>query len=103
MYRLTARTSRIITVIKAFFVAAALLIAAPSPLHAEAVSADAQFDKTGDGLVNAEDWGQMSKAERLAYARASLAELGIEPDAAVGSGRTRLQDYLDGLRSVYTR
>ena len=65
--------------------------------------ADARFDKTGDGVVDAEDWGKMSDAEKAAYARAALMELGLAPDAAVGGGRTRLQDYLDGLRSVYER
>jgi len=66
-------------------------------------NADARFDRTGDGLVDAEDWGQLSEAERQAYARDSLLELGLEPDAAVGNGQTRLQDYLDGLRAVYGR
>ena len=66
-------------------------------------NADAKYDRTGDGLVDAEDWARLSADEKTAYARQSLLELGLAPDAAVGNGRTRLQDYLDGLRSVYGR
>ena len=66
-----------------------------------APNADAKYDRTGDGLVDAEDWARMSADDKKAYARDSLLELGLAPDAAVGNGRTRLQDYLDGLRSVY--
>jgi len=80
----------------------ALLFAVPV-YAADKQSADARFDKTGDALVDVEDWRQMSENERLAYARASLVELGLAPDAAVGGGRTQLQDYVDGLRSVYER
>lgn len=64
-------------------------------------NADARFDRTGDGLVDAEDWAKMSDKEKAAYARQSLLELGLDPDAMTRDGRTRLQDYLDGLRSVY--
>ncbi len=81
---------------------AALLFAVPV-FAADKQSADVRFDKTGDGLVDVEDWRRMSENERLAYARASLVELGLIPDAAVGGGRTQLQDYVDGLRSVYER
>ncbi len=81
----------------------ALLLAIPVWAADVPVGADARFDKTGDGMVDVEDWGKMSKEERLAYARASLEELGLAPDVAVGGGRTRLQDYVDGLRSVYGR
>jgi len=66
-------------------------------------NADAKFDRTGDGLVDAEDWLHMSQSEKTAYARDSLAELGLAPGDAAGNGRTRLQDYLDGLNSVYGR
>jgi len=68
---------------------------------ASSSSADVRFDRTGDGLVDAEDWARLKKGEKTAYARDSLLELGLAPDAVVGNGRTRLQDYLDGLRSVY--
>ena len=66
-------------------------------------NADVTFDRTGDGLVDAEDWARLSGQDRLAYARSSLLELGLEPDATVGGGRTRLQDYLAGLTAVYGR
>jgi len=68
-----------------------------------APNADVAFDRTGDGLVDAEDWARLTEQDRLAYARDSLVELGLEPDAAVGEGRTRLQDYLAGLSAVYGR
>jgi len=77
----------------------ALLLAAP--VHAEKPSADARFDKTGDGLVDAEDWKQMNNTEKQAYARDSLRELGLDPAAGVGKGKTRADRYLEGLRSVY--
>jgi hypothetical protein len=64
-------------------------------------NADAKYDLTGDGLVDAEDWAKMSEQEKTAYARESLLEIGLSPDAPDGNGHTRLQDYLDGLRSVY--
>jgi len=64
-------------------------------------SVEVTFDRTGDGLVDAADWQVMSEADKTAYARASLLELGLTPEAAAGDGRTRLQDYLDGLRAVY--
>jgi hypothetical protein len=70
---------------------------------ASSPSADVRFDRTGDGLVDAEDWKRLKADEKVAYARDSLLELGLAPEAAVGNGRTRLQDYLDGLRSVYGR
>jgi len=66
-------------------------------------NADVRYDRTGDGLVDAGDWIRMTEQDRLAYARESLLELGLEPDAAVGEGRTRLQDYLAGLSAVYAR
>ncbi|MDQ6959876.1 MAG: hypothetical protein Q9M27_02515 [Mariprofundaceae bacterium] len=77
----------------------ALLFAVPA--HAENPSADARFDKTGDGLVDVEDWKQMSEEEKQAYARESLRELGLDPEAGVGKGKTRADRYLEGLRSVY--
>lgn len=77
------------------------LLAAVSAYAAESPSADARFDKTGDGLVNAEDWKQMNNAEKQAYARDSLRELGLNPEAGVGKGKTREDLYLEGLRSVY--
>ncbi len=65
--------------------------------------ADARFDRTGDGLVDAADWGRLTPKERRAYARACLQELGLDPDAGVGEGKTRADRYLEGLESVYGR
>jgi len=79
--------------------AVALLFA--SPLYAENQSADAKFDKTGDGLVDAEDWKQMRDEEKQGYASDSLRELGLNPEAGVGEGKTRADRYLEGLQSVY--
>jgi hypothetical protein len=67
----------------------------------KATSADARFDKTGDGFVDAADWGKLSARERREYARESLRELGLDPDAGVGEGKTRADRYLEGLESVY--
>ncbi len=64
-------------------------------------NADAKYDLTGDGLVDAEDWAKMSQQQKTAYARESLLEIGLNPDAQDGNGHTLLQDYLGGLRSVY--
>jgi len=80
-----------------------LSLTSPAQAVEGAVNADAKFDKTGDGMVDIEDWQRMSEQDKLAYARASLMELGLTPDAVIGGGRTRLQDYLDGLRAVYGR
>ncbi len=83
----------------AIFMTMALLVAAP--LHAANPSADARFDKTGDGLVNEEDWQQMNDKEKRGYAGDSLRELGLDPADSVGEGKTRADRYLEGLRSVY--
>jgi len=76
------------------------------PAHAMAQpdagqSADARFDKTGDGIVDVSDWKLMNKAEKRSYARDALRELGLAPDASVGDGKTRTDHYLDGLHTVY--
>ncbi|MFQ5582574.1 MAG: hypothetical protein ACE5F3_08135 [Mariprofundaceae bacterium] len=72
------------------------------PVFAEsALSVDARFDKTGDGLVDASDWQQMSEEERQDYARESITALGEDPDVQLEQGYTRAQRYLEGLRSVY--
>lgn len=74
---------------------------APGDKPSPSSNADAKYDQTGDGLVDAADWAKMSEQEKTAYARDSLLEIGLSPDAPDGNGHTRLQDYLDGLRSVY--
>ena len=83
-----------------FLLVAALLLAAPA-LADDAPSVDARFDKTGDGLVDASDWRQMSEEEKREYARASITALGEDPDVQLEQGKTRADRYLDGLRSVY--
>jgi len=67
----------------------------------ESMPVDIRFDKTGDGIVDASDWGQMSADEQLSYARESLLALGEDPDALLLEGKSRVQKYLQGLRSVY--
>jgi len=68
---------------------------------AEGVNVDAMFDKTGDGIVDGEDWQLMSDEEKEAYARRSVMGLGQDPDDVVEDGKTRALLYLEGLRSVY--
>jgi len=80
--------------------------AEPMPVEVEhappvAVSVDAEFDKTGDGIVDASDWGMMTELERQSYAYASLQALGADPDVMLLQGKSRAEQYLDGLRSVY--
>lgn len=90
--------------LRCVWLSCALLFTAPALAEdASTPNADVKYDRTGDGLVDAEDWALMSEGERQAYARDSLLELGLAPDASVGDGRTRLLDYLDGLRAVYGR
>jgi len=62
---------------------------------------DAAFDKTGDKLVTQADWRKMSDAEHLAYAKASLEALGLDPYSQVSERQTRMQQYLKGLNAVY--
>jgi len=67
----------------------------------DGVPVDVRFDKTGDGIVDAADWGKMTSAEQALYARESLLALGEDPDVMLLKGKTRVQQYLEGLRSVY--
>lgn len=80
------------------------MVACTSPLAAIAdgdLPVDARFDKTGDRLVDASDWGLMTESERAAYARASVQGLGEDPDVVLMDGRSRAESYLAGLRTVY--
>ena len=101
MCRWKARTSRSITVSRLLFLLAAVLLAGPALADDVPSSVDARFDKTGDGLVDASDWRQMSEEEKRGYARASITALGEDPDVQLEQGKTRADRYLDGLRSVY--
>jgi len=67
----------------------------------DSMTVDAQFDKTGDQIVDQSDWRKMSDAEHLAYAKASLEALGMDPYSKVSDQQTRMQQYLEGLNSVY--
>lgn len=67
----------------------------------ESIPVDIRFDKTGDGLVDASDWSQMTADEQQLYARESLKALGEDPDILLLQGKSRAQKYLEGLRSVY--
>jgi len=78
-----------------------LAFAAVFMLAATLVEVDMQFDKTGDGLVDAVDWGRMNESERMAYVRALLNAAGSDPNARLPDGLTRAQKYLEGLRAVY--
>ena len=77
-----------------------LLSAGQVPAAAPA-SPDLQYDKTGDGVVDAADWKQMSATEKTGYARASMRVLGQNPDAVLEDGRTLAGLYLDSLESIY--
>jgi len=85
--------------------AGAVAIMLPLLAHAaeqhDIASVDARFDRTGDKLVDVSDWRLMTTSERQAYARASLIQLGIDPDALTAQGTSRLQQYLEGLNQVY--
>jgi len=81
-----------------------LAVACVLPLAAladDGLSVDARFDKTGDKLVDASDWPEMTDEEKAAYARESLRALGEDPDVMLPEGRTRADHYLDGLKAVY--
>ncbi len=77
-----------------------MLLAEPA-LAAVPVSPDAQYDKTGDGVVDAADWKEMSDKEKTGYARASMRVLGQNPDAVLEDGKTLAGQYLDSLKSIY--
>ena len=98
-------TSQTTIVIKRVNLQALLLVAAlvlpPVAMADDGLSVDARFDKTGNKLVNATDWGLMSELERTAYARASVQVLGEDPDVVLVDGRSRAESYLAGLRAVY--
>ncbi|MDX8410902.1 MAG: hypothetical protein R8K46_03370 [Mariprofundaceae bacterium] len=68
---------------------------------ADEVNVDARFDKTGDAIVDGQDWDEMTDEEKKAYARQSVIGLGQDPDVVVEYGKTRAFLYLEGLRSVY--
>ena len=83
----------------------ALLLALMLPMAAWAggasLTVDAQFDRTGDGIVDAADWAKMSEEDKRAYADASVEVLGEDPEAILVGKQSRGERYLQGLRAVY--
>jgi hypothetical protein len=65
------------------------------------LSIDAEYDLTGDGIVDAADWAKMSEEAKKAYAYSSVRALGENPDVILEGEQTRGGRYLQGLRSVY--
>ena len=83
-----------ITILALFFLA--------SPLWAAGgLSVDARFDLTGDGIIDASDWGRLTEDAKKAYAYESVQALGEDPDAVLEKNMTRADRYLQGLRAVY--
>lgn len=80
-----------------------LLVLLMSNAVQDASACDARFDKTGDRVVDASDWEQMTQGERTAYARTCVESLNMDPDAGLADGSTRVQRYLEGLKMVYGR
>ncbi len=65
------------------------------------VTVDAVFDKTGDGIVDASDWREMSEKEKLAYANESLKAMGEVPESVMPDGKSKGERYLQALKEVY--
>lgn len=83
-----------ITILLSFFLA--------SPLWAAGgLSVDAKYDLTGDGIVDASDWGRLTEEAKKAYAYESVQALGEDPHAMLEKNRSRGDRYLQGLRTVY--
>jgi len=74
---------------------------APPLWAAGGLSVDAEYDLTGDGIVDAADWAKMSEEAKKAYAYSSIKALGEDPEAILEGEQTRGGRYLQGLRSVY--
>ncbi len=54
-----------------------------------------------DTAMNRAIWRKMTDADKQAYARTSLLDVGEDPDAFVSKGRTRETLLLEGLNAVY--
>ncbi len=81
-----------------------LLLLPATRLHAgDSLQVDAEFDITGDGIVDASDWRKMSAEQKRAYAYRSVKALGISPDETVEHETQRVDLYLHGLRTVYEK
>jgi len=73
-----------------------------SPLWAAGgLSLDAKFDLTGDGIIDASDWGRMTEDAKKTYAYESVQALGEDPYAMLEKNLNRGDRYLQGLRAVY--
>jgi len=56
-----------------------------------------------DKTMNRGIWRDMSDADKQAYARKSLEDVGENPDARVSDSMTRGQLMLQGLEAVYAK
>ncbi|GAV20505.1 hypothetical protein MMIC_P1472 [Mariprofundus micogutta] len=73
-----------------------------SPLWAAGgLSVDAKFDLTGDGIIDASDWGRLTEDAKKTYAYESVQALGEDPYAILEEKLNRGDRYLQGLRAVY--
>ena len=90
-------------IVRHLFVATifASVLFASSLWAAGGLTTDAEFDLTGDGIIDAADWAKMGEKDKKAYADASIRALGENPDVILEGEQTRGGRYLQGLRSVY--
>jgi len=65
------------------------------------LSVDATYDLTGDGIIDASDWGRMTEEAKKAYAYESVQALGQDPLSMLEKEWNRGDRYLKGLRDVY--
>ena len=65
------------------------------------LSVDAKYDLTGDGIVDASDWGRLTEEAKKAYAYESVQALGEDPHAMLEKNWNRGDRYLQALRTVY--
>ncbi len=82
------------------FLAAATLIAAQPAAGNDASATDVEqrFDRSGDGVVDAEDWQHLSSQERRDYVRALLGAFS-PPNTPENQHRTEL--YLNAITRLY--
>lgn len=86
-----------------------LAVTLPAPAFAEEAgevappqpSVEARFDRTGDAIVDAADWREMSEEEKLAYAQASLKAMGEDPASSMPDGRSKGEHYLQAIKAIY--
>ena len=82
-------------------IVASLILALLQPSLLMAATADeveAQFDRSGDKLVDAEDWKQLSKQEQRDYVKASLKAFSPHHTDA---DKHRMELYLNAITNLY--